>query len=77
MIITSKAADKLRRTREQLADLVFQKAKDSGKCSDLAGIIVIGPVQRGHANWDVGTQSANEPAPICAACRIELTKIVG
>ena len=45
------------KTRKELADLVMREARARGKCADLQGIYVIGPVSRGHSNWDIGTSS--------------------
>jgi hypothetical protein len=44
-------------TRKQLADLVMREARASGKCPDLQSAFVIGPISRGHSNWDIGTSS--------------------
>jgi hypothetical protein len=45
------------KTRKELADLVMREARASGKCADLHSVYVIGPVNRVHSNWDIGTAS--------------------
>jgi hypothetical protein len=48
---------KEKRTKGQLVAMVLQEAKATGKCSDLQSIFVIGPIDRGYANWDIGISS--------------------
>jgi hypothetical protein len=63
------------KTRQELADLVLREARASGKCADLHRVYVIGPVNRGHSNWDIGT-SSDGPNLISGPCRINYV-IVG
>jgi len=54
------------------------EAKASGKCNDLRSVMILGPLDRGHSNWDIGTAS-NHPITraVSAECRIELKMILG
>ena len=45
------------KTRKELADLVLRETRASGKWADLHSVYVIGPVNRGYSNWDIGTSS--------------------
>jgi hypothetical protein len=64
------------RSREELAGLVLREAQASGECGDLHSVRIIGPIARGHSNWDIGTSSSG-PNLVSAPCRIELNMIVG
>ena len=64
------------KTRKELADLVMREARASGKCADLQSMYVIGPVNRGHSNWGIGT-SSDGPNLASGPCRIKLNVIVG
>jgi len=65
------------RSKKQLEKLVTREVSASGKCSDLKSVTVIGPVERGHSNWDIVISSTRPPNTISDPCRIELTMIVG
>ncbi len=45
--------------KKQLEELVIREASASGKCDDLKIVTVIGPVERGHSNWDIVISSNN------------------
>jgi hypothetical protein len=64
------------KTRKELGDLVTREARASGKCPDLQSVFVIGPVSRGHSNWDIGT-SSDGPKLASGPCSIKLNIIVG
>jgi hypothetical protein len=64
------------KTRQELADLVLREARAGGKCADLHSVYVIGPVNRGHSNWDFGT-SSDGPNLISGPCRIKLNVAFG
>jgi hypothetical protein len=64
------------KARKELADLVMREARASGKCADLQSVCVIGPVNRGHSNWGIGT-SSDGPNLASGPCRIKLNVIVG
>ena len=64
------------RTLEQLAETILKEAHATGKCDDLQGVAVLGPVTQGRSNWHIRT-SSNGPNLVSAACRVELNLIVG
>jgi len=68
---------KERKTRKELEDLVMQEALASGRCGDLQNIAILGPVDLGHSNWDIGTASTHPTNLVSSACRLELNMIVG
>jgi hypothetical protein len=41
------------KSRGELQELVLQEARKSGKCADLAGIVVTGPFPSREFNWDI------------------------
>ena len=63
------------KTRKELADLVLREARASGKCADLHSVYVIGLVNRGYSNWDIGT-SSDCPNLVSGPCRTKLNVIV-
>jgi hypothetical protein len=65
------------KTRKELEAIVMHEARASGKCGDLQSIIVLGPVDLGHSNWDIGTTSTHPTNLVSSACRLELNMIVG
>ena len=71
-------AAKEMKTRIELGEIVMREAKASGKCNDLRSVMILGPLDRGHSNWDIGTAS-NHPITraVSAECRIELNMILG
>jgi hypothetical protein len=70
-------AVKERKSRKELEEIVMREVMASGKCSDLASVIILGPFDRKYSSWDVGTASNRPSHLVSPACRIELNKIVG
>jgi hypothetical protein len=70
-------AAKETKTRKELEEIVMREAKASGKCNDLQSVMILGPLDRGHSNWDFGTASNHPTNMVSAECRIELNMIVG
>lgn len=70
-------AAKEMKTRKELEDIVMREAKAGGKCNDLQSVVILGPLDRGYSNWDVGTASNHPTNLVSPGCRIELNMIVG
>jgi hypothetical protein len=70
-------AAKERKTRKEIEKIVMREAKASGKCNDLASVIIIGSFRRKYSNWDTGTASNHPNHLVSPECRIELNNIVG
>ncbi len=64
------------KTRKQLREIIMREARDSGKCDDLESLLVVGPLDRGYANWDIGTPSTHSTNLVSARCLIELNEII-
>ncbi len=64
------------KTATQLQDMIMQAAAASGKCGDLKGVQILGPIPRPRSNWDISTDSGHPTAPLSGPCSIELQKIV-
>jgi hypothetical protein len=65
------------KTRKELQEIIMQEARASGKCDDLETVLVVGPLDRGYANWDIGAPSTHSTNLVSARCLIELNEIVG
>jgi hypothetical protein len=70
------AAVKELKSANELAALLREEARKTGKCDNLGSIFVY-PAQRRDENWDFGTGGSVPAEQISDACRIELGLIAG
>jgi hypothetical protein len=45
------------KTRKELREIIMLEVRASGKCGDLESVLIVGPFDRGYANWDLGAPS--------------------
>jgi hypothetical protein len=64
------------KTADELRGMIMKAAKATGKCGDLQGVQILGPIPRPYSNWDVSTDSGHPTAPLSGPCSIELRMIV-
>jgi hypothetical protein len=67
---------KILKTRAELAKLLLNEARQSGKCLGLADIFITGPHPERAVTWGFGTASAGCSA-VSSECGIELQAIAG
>ena len=65
------------KTRKELQEIIMLEVRAGGKCGDLESVLIVGPLDRGCANWDLGAPSTNSTNLVSAGCLIELNEIVG
>ena len=62
------------KTRAELAKLLLNEARQSGKCTGLAEVFITGPHSERSINWGFGT-APTERSTISPECGIELQAI--
>ena len=62
------------KTRAELLKLVFDEARDSGKCADLPDIVITGPFPSRELTWDIMKQPGS--MVVSVDCTSEIDKIV-
>ena len=65
---------KILKTRSELARLLLNEARQSGKCADLADVFITGPHSERLINWGFGTAPTGR-ATVSVECGIELQAI--
>lgn len=60
--------------REELARMIMEEALESGDCSELKNVFVLGPVTREGVNWSFGTRRQGM-SPLSTACSDRLNEI--
>jgi hypothetical protein len=66
--------EKIAKTRAELATLLLNKARGSGKCRDLASVFITGPFPDRTITWGFGTQPVGR-ALVSGECGSELQAI--
>jgi hypothetical protein len=63
--------------RDELEALLFENARKSGKCDDLASVVVSGPFDDRDVNWSIaGRRSKSGIEIVPGECSAALNKIV-
>jgi hypothetical protein len=65
---------KILKTRTELAKLLLSEARQSGKCTDLAGVFITGPHPERSITWGFGTAPTGH-LTVSPECGIELQAI--
>ena len=65
---------KILKTRSELATLLLNEARQSGKCTGLADLFIIGPHPERSVNWGFGTAPTGR-STVSPECGIELQAI--
>jgi hypothetical protein len=65
---------KVLKTRAELAKLLLNEARQSGKCPGLADVFITGPHPERSVTWGFGTAPTGH-AMVSVGCRIELQAI--
>jgi hypothetical protein len=65
---------KIRKTRAELATLLINEARQSGKCIGLADVFITGPHPARPTNWGFGTAPTGR-STVSAECGTELQAI--
>jgi hypothetical protein len=47
------------KTRKELREIIMLEVRAGGKCGDLESVLIVGPFDRGYANWDLGAPLTN------------------
>jgi hypothetical protein len=67
---------KISKTRSELAKLLLNEARQSGKCLGLADIFITGPHPERAVTWGFGTASTGH-STVPSECGVELRAIAG
>jgi hypothetical protein len=67
---------KILKTRAELARLLLNEARQSGKCADLADVFITGPHPERSVTWGFGTAPTGR-STVSSDCTIELQAIAG
>ena len=67
---------KILKTRAELAKLLLNEARQSGKCADLADVFITGPHPERSVTWGFGTAPTGR-ATVSPECGTELRAIAG
>jgi hypothetical protein len=62
------------KTRAELQKLVLDEARNSGKCTDLTDVVIIGPFPSREFTWDIMRRPG--VAVVSVDCAAEIEKIV-
>ena len=65
---------KILKTRSELARLLLNEARQSGKCPNLADVFITGPHPERSVTWGFGTMPTGS-STVSLACGIELQAI--